>query len=79
MVPLNEGGARSQSKVNFDRKSLMFATQSRADLESLAYQGAGTQEFSQPMTRPSSMAASETLHQSPASGTPSQEHRGNFI
>ncbi|KAF7596878.1 hypothetical protein BBP40_011923 [Aspergillus hancockii] len=78
MVPLADGPG-SQSDVNFDRKSMMFATQSRTDLESIAFPAAGSHSFNQPVTRPSSMAASETLHQSPVLGAHPQEQRGNFI
>ncbi|QMW41265.1 hypothetical protein G4B11_004589 [Aspergillus flavus] len=80
LVALNEG-AKSQSEVNFDRSSMMFASQSpsRTDLSSMVQQGAGAQGYSQPMTRPSSLAVSETLHQSPPAGPRSNSPRGNFI
>ncbi|KAB8208438.1 hypothetical protein BDV34DRAFT_190287 [Aspergillus parasiticus] len=80
LVALNEN-AKSQSEVNFDRSSVMFASQSpsRTDLSSMVQQGPGAQGHSRPMTRPSSLAVSETLHQSPPAGPPSNTPRGNFI
>ncbi|KAE8362264.1 hypothetical protein BDV27DRAFT_131791 [Aspergillus caelatus] len=70
LVALNQN-ARSQSEINFDRSSMMFASQSasRTDLSSVVQQGA----------RPSSLAVSETLHPSPATGPSSNNPRGNFI
>ncbi|KAE8153675.1 hypothetical protein BDV25DRAFT_136615 [Aspergillus avenaceus] len=52
MMPLGDH-ARSQSSVNFDRSSMMFATQSRSDLEAMA--GASPTQ-PRPMTRPSSIS-----------------------
>ncbi|KAE8136081.1 hypothetical protein BDV38DRAFT_119418 [Aspergillus pseudotamarii] len=80
LVALNQN-ARSQSEVNFDRSSMMFASQSpsRTDLSSTIQQGAGAQGYSQPLARPSSLAVSETLHPSSATGSPSNSPRGNFI
>ncbi|OGM51086.1 facilitator of iron transport 3 precursor [Aspergillus bombycis] len=79
LVALNEN-AKSQSEVNFDRSSMMFASQSqsRTDLSSMAQQGAAAQGYSY-TARPSSLAVSETRHQSPTAGPPSNNPQGNFI
>ncbi|OJJ99632.1 hypothetical protein ASPACDRAFT_1856215 [Aspergillus aculeatus ATCC 16872] len=74
MVSLTEGG-RPQSETKFDRASVMFATApSRSELG-----------LSTPLTRPSSIATSEVLRQSPtpaaAPATPPEaQHRaGNYV
>ncbi|PYI16210.1 hypothetical protein BO86DRAFT_127012 [Aspergillus japonicus CBS 114.51] len=74
MVSLTEG-ARPQSEAKFDRASVMFATApSRSELG-----------LSTPLTRPSSIATSEVLRQSPTPAAapdtpPEAQHRaGNFV
>ncbi|PWY66004.1 hypothetical protein BO70DRAFT_374849 [Aspergillus heteromorphus CBS 117.55] len=76
MVPLAENGAtpRPQSvATKFDRASMMFATHS---VDSVVYSG---QDNARPMTRPTSMAASETLSRGPAPGTPTAEQQMHHV